>query len=365
MIQKTSKGIPEMGAKTFENEKMVDFLRSLTKGATLFSPLFGYMKVYETNASGVEMDLPNLGEDEAYTPLFRYNGRLACFEKGECMLFLSHLYRRWDVLNFQPGDIVAMDIKYKDGNIQTYVMFFCKVESTDYPKIITYACLCKNSDVLTFYALLDLYGTCAEKESIELRYATPTEKKLLNNAVEKFGKRWDNVTQSLMPLDSEIHTSEQMGEKFNALLKEYNRLTEHCIKLEHERDEALKKAERVYQLVDDYNDVVHQLNGKEKRKDEDPSKQTLGEMRQMRDLCDKLERENGELNRFAKAIHSFMKDKALYMRKATNCPYYQDGPNVCSTFCLECDSCLGVIEDFGVICEKRLVEASVTFTGND
>lgn len=32
-----------------------------------------------------------------------------------------------------------------------------------------------------------------------VRYATPTEKKLLNNAVEKLGKRWDNVTQSLMP----------------------------------------------------------------------------------------------------------------------------------------------------------------------
>lgn len=234
-----------MGAKTFENEKMVDFLRSLTKGATLFSPLFGYMKVCETNASGVEMDLPNLGENEAYSTLFRYNGRLACFEKGECMLFLSHLYRRWNVLNFQPGDIVAMDIKYKDGNIQTYVMFFCKVESTDFPKIITFASLCKNSDVLTFYALLDLCGISAEEESIELRYATPTEKKLLNNAVEKLGKRWDKGKQSLVPLDSESSTSEQLGEKFNALHKEYNRLTEDCIKLKHERDEALKRAELV------------------------------------------------------------------------------------------------------------------------
>lgn len=364
MIQKTSKGIPEMGAETFENEKMADFLRSLTKGATLFSPLFGYMKVCETNASGVEMDLPNLGENEAYSPLFRYNGRLACFEKGECMLFLSHLYRHWNVLNFQPGDIITTDIKYKDGNILTYVFFFCKVEFTDYPKIKAYASLCKDSDVPTFNAFLDLYGTCEEEESIEMRYATPTEEKLLNNAVEKLGKRWDKGKQSLVPLDSENSTSEQLGEKFNALPKD-NRMEVLAYIIADLKAENIELTQRVHQLVDDFNDVVHQLNGKEKRKDEDPSTQTLGEMRQMRDLCDKLERENGELNRFAKAIHSFMKDKALYMRKATNCPYYQDGPNVCSTFCQECDSCLGVIEDFGVICEKKLVEASVTFPGKD
>ena len=355
-----------MGAKTFENEKMADFLRSLTKGATLFSPLFGYMKVCETNASGVEMDLPNLGENEAYSPLFRYNGRLACFEKGECMLFLSHLYRHWNVLNFQPGDIITTDIKYKDGNILTYVFFFCKVEFTDYPKIKAYASLCKDSDVPTFNAFLDLYGTCEEEESIEMRYATPTEEKLLNNAVEKLGKRWDKGKQSLVPLDSENSTSEQLGEKFNALHKEYNRLTEYCIKLKHERDDALKRAERVYQLVDDFNDVVHQLNGKEKRKDEDPSTQTLGEMLQMRDHCDKLERENGELKRFKKAFHSFVKDKKLYAKRGMNCPYFQFSPPlICSTLCLECGSCLGVIEDLGVICEKRLAEASVIFQGND
>lgn len=120
--------------------------------------------------------------------------------------------------------------------------------------------------------------------------------------------------------------------------------------------ENMMMTERVHQLVDDYNNVARQLRGMEKRKDEDPTKQTLDEMMQMRDLCDKLERENGELKRFVKAFHSFVKDKALYMIKATNCPYYQDGPHVCSTFCQKCDSCLGVFEGFGVICEKSLAE---------
>lgn len=129
--------------------------------------------------------------------------------------------------------------------------------------------------------------------------------------------------------------------------------------------ENMELEQRVHQLVDDYNDVVRQLDGKEKSKDEDPAKLLLGNMQKMRDHCDKLERENRELECFAKAIHSFVKDKKLYMAKGANCPYYQDGPHVCSTFCLECKSCLGVIEGIGVICANKLVEARVSFPDND
>lgn len=129
--------------------------------------------------------------------------------------------------------------------------------------------------------------------------------------------------------------------------------------------ENIEMTQRVHQLMNDYNEVVRQLNGKEKRKDEDPSRQTLGEIMKMRDHCDKLEKENRELKVFARAIHSFVKDKKLYMAKGANCPYYQDGPHVCSTFCLECKSCLGIIEGCGVICAARLLEANVSFPKND
>lgn len=129
--------------------------------------------------------------------------------------------------------------------------------------------------------------------------------------------------------------------------------------------ENIEMTQRVHQLMDDYNDVVRQLNGKEKRKDEDPSRQTLGEIMKMRDHCDKLEKENRELKVFAKAIHSFVKDKKLYMAKGANSPYYQDGPHVCSTFCLECKSCLGIIEGLGVICEKKFADAKVRFIDVD
>lgn len=129
--------------------------------------------------------------------------------------------------------------------------------------------------------------------------------------------------------------------------------------------ENIELAQRVHHLEDDYNDVVRQLRGTEKRKDEDPSQQTLDAMMQMRDHCDKLEKENRELKGFAKAIHSFVKDKKLYMAKGANCPYYKDGPHVCSSFCTECKSCLGVIDGVGVICANNLVEARVSFPDNE
>lgn len=130
--------------------------------------------------------------------------------------------------------------------------------------------------------------------------------------------------------------------------------------------ENMMMTERVLQLTDDYNDVARKLRGMEKRKDEDPSKQTLGEMMQMRDHCDKLERENKELKRFAKKIHSFVTDKNLYMEKGTDCFYCDSsGANVCSTFCLKCKSCLGVIENYGVICAARLLKANISFPSDD
>ena len=129
--------------------------------------------------------------------------------------------------------------------------------------------------------------------------------------------------------------------------------------------ENIELAQRVHQLVDENNDVVRQSNGKETHKDEDPAKLLLGNMQKMRDHCDKLEKENRELERFAKAIHSFVKDKKLYMAKGANCQYYKDGPHVCSTFCLECKSCLGIIEGLGVICANNLVEARVSFPNNE
>lgn len=122
--------------------------------------------------------------------------------------------------------------------------------------------------------------------------------------------------------------------------------------------ENMELDQRVHQLVDDYNNVVRQLNGNEKRKDKN-SKPTLGEVLDMRSRCYKLEVENRELKRFAKVMHAFVKNNSIYMRNGTSCIYKQYNPAVCSTPCLECDSCLGIIEGHGVICEKRLKDSIV------
>lgn len=123
--------------------------------------------------------------------------------------------------------------------------------------------------------------------------------------------------------------------------------------------ENIELAQRVHQLEDDYNDVARQLDGKETHKDEDPARLLLVDMQKMRDHCDELEKENRKLKGFAKVIHSFMKDKKIYMEKGTLCGYMQGSPAVCSLACLECDSCLGVIDECGVICRQTLYGVKV------
>ena len=123
--------------------------------------------------------------------------------------------------------------------------------------------------------------------------------------------------------------------------------------------ENIELAQRMHQLENDYNEVARQLDGKETHKDEDPAKLLLDNMQKMRDHCDMLEKENRKLKDFAKAIHSFMKDKKIYMEKGTFCGYMQDFPAVCSSACMECDSCLGVIDECGVICRQVLYGVKV------
>ena len=124
--------------------------------------------------------------------------------------------------------------------------------------------------------------------------------------------------------------------------------------------ENMELVERVHQLVDEYNDVVRQLNGKETHKDEDPAKLLLGNMQKMRDHCDHPESENNGLDRFVKAMHEFVIDKNLYVKKDNECPYRPGCIHIGSLRCLGCTSCLSVIKGHGVICEKRLAEANVS-----
>ena len=129
--------------------------------------------------------------------------------------------------------------------------------------------------------------------------------------------------------------------------------------------ENMELEQRVQQLAAEYSNVAIQLNDNKKRNGKDSSNPTVDEMQQIREHCDHPERMNNGLDRFVKAIHEFVKDKNIYMKKDMECPYHPDGVSVCSTYCLECGQCLGVIEGVGVICEKRLAEACAVFPSYD
>ena len=121
--------------------------------------------------------------------------------------------------------------------------------------------------------------------------------------------------------------------------------------------ENMELEQRVQQIAAEYSNAVCQSGAQEKRKDKDQLKQTIFEMREQ---YDKLEREYKELRFLAKGIHSFVKEKKLYIKKDYECPYCRRGITACSTYCKACGSFLGDIYGFGVICEKRLQEVNVS-----
>ena len=129
--------------------------------------------------------------------------------------------------------------------------------------------------------------------------------------------------------------------------------------------ENMELLKRMQNISAEFADVLCRLNEKEKRMNEGSSTKNLVDLRQMQEQYDKLEGENKKLKFFAKGIHSFVKEKKLYIKKDYECPYCRRGITACSSYCRACGSCLGVIEGHGVICEKRLKEASVSFPDND
>ena len=129
--------------------------------------------------------------------------------------------------------------------------------------------------------------------------------------------------------------------------------------------ENVELEQRVQQLAAEYSNVVCQSDAQDKRKNEDSSKQAFVKLRQTEEQCYKLERENKELRFLARGIHSFVKEKNLYIKKDDECPYCRRGITACSTYCMSCGSCLGVLEGVGVICDKRLAEACAVFPSYD
>ena len=117
------------------------------------------------------------------------------------------------------------------------------------------------------------------------------ENEAMKLKIRRFAKGYKIVVKKLLNLRDKYEDVAAELEFTEANLKELHKgYTNIC-------NENMELAQRVHQLVDDYNDVVRQLNGKETHKDEDPAKLLLVNMQKMRDHCDMLEKDNEQLKR--------------------------------------------------------------------
>ena len=143
--------------------------------------------------------------------------------------------------------------------------------------------------------------------------------------------------------------------------EENKRMLDRSNNVGDSKPHRIKFMQRMHPLPDNHEEMVRQLEEKYKRIDEDPFAQSLLGMSNMREHRNRLKVRNRELWRIASVFCDFVKDKNLYMKKGTSCGYTQGYNTVCSTYCLECSSCLGVLEGHGVICGQRLKEACAVF----
>ena len=168
-----------------------------------------------------------------------------------------------------------------------------------------------------------------------------TENMYLAQRVQELVDEYNNVAHQLIG-----KKNRKNKDSSKQTIDEMQQMREQCDKLERKNVEL---AQRMQQLVDENNEMARQLND-----EETPSKQTLDEIQQMREKCDKLERENKELKRFKINVDGFLLDKDFYMQNGIPCKYYKGKFVVGSTVCLKCLSCLGSLGPNGVICEQRL-----------
>lgn len=167
-----------------ENIRLRIFLRSLPEGVMLYCPLLGWVKVAEVNASGIcVVSLSDPKNNESY--LFRDDAHLANFEQGEPMLILSWSCRSWDILDFNDGDIVAVDILSNSGKMRTYIMKFKGLSVDPFFTVHYYLLGSLKTRTLLIDQEMVISGSYLRERLIAFRSATEKEEEKFKVKVEK------------------------------------------------------------------------------------------------------------------------------------------------------------------------------------
>lgn len=167
-----------------KNIRLRNFLRSLSKGAKLYSPLFGWVKVVEVDASGIcVVSLSDQKDNDSY--LFRDDAHLANFEQGEPMLLPSVSCRSWDILDFNDGDIVAVDTLSNSGKMRTYIMKFKGLSTDPFFTVHYYLLASLKTRTLLIDQEMIISGSCPSERLIAFRSATEKEEEKFKAKVEK------------------------------------------------------------------------------------------------------------------------------------------------------------------------------------
>jgi hypothetical protein len=167
-----------------QNIKLKNFLRSLSEGAKLYSPLLGWVKVAEVNDSGIcVVNLSDQKDNECY--LFRDDAHLANFEQGEPMLLPSSSCRSWDILDFKDGDIVAVDYLLDGGKMNTFIMKFKGLSVAPSFALHYYLLGSLKTQTLFIDQEIIFHSSYSRARLIIFRFATETEEEKFKAKVEK------------------------------------------------------------------------------------------------------------------------------------------------------------------------------------
>lgn len=167
-----------------QNIKLKNFLRSLPEGAKLYSPLLGWVKVADVNDSGIcVVNFFDQKDNESY--LFRDDAHLANFEQGEPMLLPSFSCRSWDILDFNDGDIVAVDILLNSGKMKTFIMKFKGLSFYPFFTVHYYLLGSLKTRTLLIDQEMIINGSYSRERLIVFRPATEKEEEKFKAKVER------------------------------------------------------------------------------------------------------------------------------------------------------------------------------------